>query len=107
MPEVNPRTEADAQIARSLQIVVDAGPEDPDKVWGGVARPIRDYTLDELETLFFALGMAVVQLKKLPGGQEAYDRGVHNMRSELRRRGRSDLLDKLDAEAAAPSQPER
>lgn len=97
MTEVNPRTEADAQIARALQVVVDAG--NPDDT------PRRDYTEDELDVLFFALGMALVQLRKVPGGKEARDRFYDRAERELGRRGRQDILDildildKLDAEA--------
>jgi len=89
--DVNPRTEADAQIARALQVVVDAG--NPDDT------PRRDYTEEELDTLFFALGMAMVQLRKVPGGKEARDRFYDRAERELGKRGRQDILDKLDAEA--------
>ena len=94
---VDPRTEADAQVARALQVVVDADEAEAER--GGAARARRDYTPDELETLFFTLGMAIVQLKKLPGGQEAHDRGIRRMREELGKRGRHDLLARLDAES--------
>ena len=80
--EVDPRTEADAQIARALQIVVDAGDEDDH----GSTVIRRDYTPDELDTLFFALTMASVQLLKTPGGREAHDRANERARAELHRR---------------------
>lgn len=85
--DVDPRLEADAQIARALQIVCEAcGPDD---------QPAREYTPDELETLFFALGMAMIQLAKVPGGKEARDRFYMNAKDQLAERGREDLLDKL------------
>jgi len=87
--EVDPRTEADAQVARALQVVVDAGDE----------HDRRDYTPDELDTLFFALGMALVQLRKMPGGKEARDRFYERAEGVLTKRGRRDILEKLDAEA--------
>lgn len=89
--EVNPRIEADAQIARALQIVVDACDKDE--------KPARDYTPDELETLFFALGTAMIQLVKLPGGKEARERFYHNAEDILAKRGRTDILANLAEDA--------
>lgn len=84
---VDPRTEADAQIVRALLIVCDAGDAD-----GKIGDPNdrRDYTLDELETLFFALSMALVQLAKVPGGAEAKERFYTGANLELVRRGLSE-----------------
>jgi hypothetical protein len=65
----DPRSEADAHIASALQIVIDAGDGDDD----AETETRRDYTSDELDTLFFALEWALIQLKKLPGGAEAHD----------------------------------
>lgn len=79
-PEFSPRVEADAQIARALQIVVDACDVND--------QPNRDYTQDELETLFFALSMAIVQLAKVPGGKEAHDRTMTKAKDELARRAK-------------------
>lgn len=76
--EFDPRLEADALIARALQIVVDANPDDLPRG--------RDYTLEELDTLFFSLGMAMVQLAKLPNGQEAKAQHIENIKAELKRR---------------------
>lgn len=88
---VNPRTEADAQIARALRIVCDA-----DCVEGCDQEPCpherRDYTPEELGELFFALGMAMCQLTKLPGGPEAKDKHYAELKAELKRRGRDDLI---------------
>ena len=101
--DVDPRSEAEAQIARALQIVCDANCtlgcliEDP----GNGHRPdcgSRDYTPDELETLFFTLGMAMVQLAKVPGGKEARDRFYTNAKDQLMVRGRQDLLTDLKDE---------
>ncbi len=98
--EVDPRTEAEAQIARALQIVCDADctldclQKDP----GNGHRPDckqREYTPDELETLFFALGTAMTQLAKMPGGKEARERFYHNAQDQLLKRGRQDILDDL------------
>lgn len=88
--QVDPRLEADAQIARALQIVVDANEDDLPRG--------REYTPDELETLFFALGTAMVQLSKLPGGWEARERFYTNATDVLARRGRQDILDSLKKE---------
>lgn len=88
--EVDPRLEADAQIARALQIVVDANPDDLPRG--------REYTADELETLFFALGTAMVQLAKLPGGKEARERFYANATDALAQRGRQDIIDALKNE---------
>lgn len=85
--DVDPRIEADAQIARALQIVIDACDKEE--------RPNRDYTPDELETLFFALGTAMIQLAKVPGGKEARERYYHNAQDILLKRGRQDILDNL------------
>lgn len=85
--DVDPRIEADAQIARALQIVVEACDKDD--------HPNRDYTPDELETLFFALGTAMIQLTKIPGGKEARERYYHNAQDILLKRGRQDLIDGL------------
>lgn len=98
--EVNPRIEADAQIARALQIVCDADCtlECLEKDPGNGHRPDcqrRDYTPDELETLFFALGTAMTQLAKLPGGKEARERFYHNCMDQLLKRGRQDIIDDL------------
>lgn len=87
MVDVDPRIEADAQIARALQIVCDASDEND--------FPKREYTPDELETLFFTLGMAMTQLAKLPGGKEARERFYHNCKDQLLDRGRQDMLDDL------------
>lgn len=96
--DVDPRTEADAQVARALQVVCDAdGDDEEDKLR-------RDYTPEELDTLFFALSMAIVQLKKLPGGREAHDRAYRNAKNELSRRGRHDILARLDAEASGETE---
>lgn len=89
MPEFSPRVEADAQIARALQIVVDACDVND--------QPARDYTQEELETLFFTLGTAMVQLAKVPGGKEAKERYYANLKAELAKRGRKDLIE--DAES--------
>lgn len=103
--EFDPRTEADAQTARALEIVVSADcsleclRQDP----GNGHHPDckrRDYTADELETLFFALSMAMVQLVKLPGGKEARDRFYHRAVDILDQRGRTDMLDELREESA-------
>jgi hypothetical protein len=93
----DPRAEADAQIARALQIVNDAS--ESEDIDGNVETARRDYNPAELETLFFALGCAMVQLKKLPGGKEARDRFYDNATESLRIRGRRDLLDEVDAQA--------
>ncbi len=87
--DVDPRSEADAQIARALQIVVDASAihADNDAPNGRPRMERRDYEPAELDTLFFALSMAVVQLKKVPGGRKAGDRGLRTLREELARRG--------------------
>lgn len=90
---VDPRTEAEAQIARALQIVVDAAPAREDEAQ-------RDYTPDELETLFFVLGMAMVQLAKVPGGKEARVRFYARATDLLAARNRHDLLDTLEADRA-------
>ncbi len=93
--EVDPRVEADAQIARALGIVIDASASaenDDEKV------EQRDYTPDELETLFFALGMAMTQLAKVPGGKEARERFYHNCKDQLQKRGREDIIDSLTSE---------
>lgn len=87
---MSPRTEADAQIARALQIVCDAGDEDE--------TPRRDYTPKELETLFFSLSMAMIQLAKLPGGKEAKRHFYESASLELLRRGRP--YDNADVKAA-------
>jgi len=93
--DFNPRSEADAQIARALQIVVDASRT----VYEGQDDfPSRDYTPDELETLFFALGMAMTQLAKVPGGKEARERFYHNCKDQLQKRGREDIIDSLTSE---------
>jgi len=78
--DFDPRTEADAQIARALQIVCDADGADD-------GRGRRNYTDEELDTMFFALTAALVQLKKVPGGLVAHDRYYEKCRAELRRRG--------------------
>ena len=91
---VDPRTEAEAQIARALQIVVDAQDGDPDSE----EEVARDYTPDEMETLFFALGTAMVQLAKMPGGKEARERYYDNCVDQLAKRGRQDILDTIKAE---------
>lgn len=94
--DVDPRTEADAQISHAFNIVVEASDveDDPDRVGG-----MRAYTPDELESLFFSLGMAMVQLKKLPGGREARDRFYAKALGTLKVRGRPDILEKIDASA--------
>jgi hypothetical protein len=92
-PILNPRTEADAQICRALQVVVDADETTPEP--GETARLRRDYTLEELETLFFSLGMATVQLAKLPGGKEARDNFYRRAETVLLQRGRRDITDTL------------
>lgn len=81
---LDPRTKADAQILRAGRLVVqvsDEGADDSDK-------PARDYTPDELDTLFFCLLLAQVQLLEVPGGREAIQRVRHNAESELQRRSR-------------------
>lgn len=91
--DVDPRLEAEAQIARALQIVIDASdpaPDDPDSC--------RDYTPEELETLFFALGTAMVQLKKVPGGRDARDRFYEKAKGTLIKRGRHDLVQASEQE---------
>lgn len=90
--DVDPRTEADAHISRALQIVVDASGSD-DHVNPCVR---RDYTPDELEDLFFALGTAMIKLRKLPGGKEARDRFYARVALTVRER-RPDA--ELNAEA--------
>lgn len=92
--EVDPRTEAEAQIARALQIVIDAS----EPIYGQNKEETRDYTADELETLFFALGTAMVQLAKLSGGKEARERFYTNATDVLLKRGRKDILDDLKKE---------
>jgi hypothetical protein len=85
--DIDPRLEAEAQIARALQIVIDASDpaiDDPDSC--------RDYTAEELETLFFALSMAMIQLRKVPGGKEARDRFYEKAKDTLLKRGRDDLV---------------
>lgn len=76
--DFDPRLEADAQIARALRIVVEA--------CNGQEVPVRDYTPQELEDLFFALSMAMVQLAKVPGGHEAKERFYANAKTELLKR---------------------
>jgi hypothetical protein len=97
--EVNPRIEADAQIARALQIVVEACDVND--------QPARDYTPDELETLFFALGTAMTQLVKIPGGKEARERYYHNCKDQLQKRGRDDLLASLEDDHARHKQAKK
>lgn len=92
--DVDPRLEAEAQIARALQIVIDAD----DRPEGNPELSCRDYTADELETLFFALGTAMVQLAKLPGGAEARHRFYERAEDVLVQRGRQDILDDLKVE---------
>lgn len=94
MDDVDPRAEADGQIVRAFQTVVNASDDDPDH-----ARAARDYTPEELDTLFFSLSMALIQLRKVPGGTAARDRFYERAEGDLLRRGRQDILDKLDAEA--------
>lgn len=74
----DPRTEVDAHIAGALQIVIDAD----DGAGDAETETRRDYTSGELDTLFFALGCALVQLRKLPGGAEAHDRFYNRLRHE-------------------------
>lgn len=85
---VDPRTEADAQVARAFRIVIDAGTdhESNDAPLSKPRSEPRGYTPDELDTLFFALTMAGVQLLKVPGGREAHDRANERARAELHRR---------------------
>lgn len=91
---VDPRTEADAQVARAFGVVVDADEQDAER--GGAARPRRDYTPDDLDALFFSLSMALVQLAKLPGGREARDRSYDAARGELIRRGKRRMADEVE-----------
>jgi hypothetical protein len=97
--EVDPRAEAEAQIARALQIVVDATDEE--------TGPFRDYTPDELETLFFALGTAMISLAKIPGGKDARERYYANCVDQLIKRGRQDMLDSLEVEKERRAEAKR
>lgn len=96
----DPRIEAEAQIARALQIVVDGYD-------GGDEETRRDYTPDEMETLFFALGTAMVQLAKIPGGKEARERYYANCVDQLAKRGRQDILDDLEVERERRAEAKR
>ena len=91
--EVDPRQEHDAQVARALRIVCQADEREEEAD--------RDYTQDELGELFFALTTALVQLKKVKGGKEAYDRYYAGVKAELRKRGREDFIkeSRFDKEA--------
>jgi hypothetical protein len=94
--KVDPRTEADAQIARALEIVVNAS----STIYGkNVEQHVtREYTIEELEELFFVLGSAMVQLMKVPNGKEAKERHYANIKAELARRGRKDLIEYAESD---------
>jgi hypothetical protein len=86
----DPREEADAQMLRILQIMEGA------RDWH--LNEARPYTTEELDTMLFSLNMALVQLKKVPGGREAMDRHFARCEDELRRRGREDLVQDADVD---------
>lgn len=96
--QFDPRVEADAQISRALQIVCDACDAND--------QPRRDYTQEELETLFFSLGTAMVQLAKVPGGAEAKERYYTNLKNELAKRKCCEACGhKLTAHSGATGRP--
>lgn len=94
---VDPRTEADAQVAHAFEIVVRRGPEDPSACTDpDLAHGPSDYTPGDLDKLFFSLSMALIQLAKLPGGREARDRSYAATRGELVRRGKHRMADEAE-----------
>jgi hypothetical protein len=87
--DVDPRAEADGQIARAREVAMGACDAD--------GSATRDYTPEELDVLFFSLMRAMTMLSKLPGGREARERMYLDLKAELVRRGRSDLLASVES----------
>ena len=76
------RREAEDLVSNALQVMIDADG--------------REYTRDELDKVVGSMTMALVQIKRIPGGVEAYERTYEKAREELRRRGREDMIREVE-----------